>query len=782
MTVLIVRRWVAGGDPEGQRSFLGDGNAAGMISGMVTHADDGPQWWLRLWGLDNRRLDLALTLVTVAVLVASRFALLASGPWEWDETIFARGMLDFSLAAHFPQPPGFPGLLALGHLFLPVAGAPYQALQLVSALASVFMLWPLAILGRRVAPPAVATAAALLVLFLPGPWLFSVRGFSTMAAAALAMAAAALVAGGLEGRRTTIFTLLLTASFLVRPILLPTMALLWLMGAEAVRPRRRLLPGLFLGTASVVIAILVMARLEGGWAAFVEPFVTHATFHADRLHRNTQVLADLGLIKGVGGLASSFVLGAVSALGLGVWWRKVGTRAVIAWIAVLGLTIAQLVMLQNRSYARYSVGVQMATAPLIAGAASLASPPVAVAGLLGMTGIAAWSSMPLLQEQHTQTFGAWQATVDAAERAADRNWAVVVEPEIHVFSSYWWSVLEHRGDVVPPVLLSPRAPEPWQGIHRPWLVATVHPHLYWPSLTGSQTTYGGVSEGLRPLTQDRFLAAAVIDNPPLPVGRWWAVEHFDDGRPFMWAGPGAELVLPPVPVGTLIGLELRPALGETPLVVTISHGGGRYEIDGVAAPTRLWVWTTDDGGGEPVLVRLQRDDVYPPGRGDDRPLVAQLSDVVVRPPGAGWRGGAATEAERASLRFEFEGVFDAEAFSELGRGVWLAPKASFRLTVDEPGTVRVRVAAPRPTPARPVVMAAGEIVAGPFEIDHRPITMDVTVGDDDVERGFIDFEIVSEAYSPAASGGADTRELGVVLLGLEFEPERPSVGWWNTPD
>ena len=103
--------------------------------------------------------------------------LLASGPWEWDETIFARGMLDFSLAAHFPQPPGFPGLLALGHLLLPLAGTPYAALQLVSAMASVLALWPLAALGRRVAPPAVATAAALLVLFLPGPWLFSVRGF-----------------------------------------------------------------------------------------------------------------------------------------------------------------------------------------------------------------------------------------------------------------------------------------------------------------------------------------------------------------------------------------------------------------------------------------------------------------------------------------------------------------------------------------------------------------------------------------------------------------------------
>lgn len=754
---------------------------AGMIAGMTTRSDSSSASWLRLWGLGNRRLDLVLTLLTVAVLVVSRFALLASGPWEWDETIFARGMLDFSLAAHFPQPPGFPGLLALGHLLLPVAGAPYEALQLVSALASVLLLWPLAILGRRVAPPAVATAAALLVLFLPGPWLFSARGFSTMAAAVLALAAAALLAGGLEGRRASIFTLLLTGSFLVRPILLPTVALLWLFGAEAVRPRRRLLPGLFLGSASVIIAVLVMVRLEGGWAAFVEPFVTHATFHADRLHRNTQVLSDLGLIKGVGGMAAALVLALASALGLGVWWRKVSPRAAVVWIALLGLTVAQLVMLQNRSYARYSVGVQMVTAPLIAGAASLASPPLAVAGLLGMTGFAAWSSLPMLQEQHTQTFGAWQATVDAAERAAAADWAVVVEPEVHVFSSYWWSVLAYRGDSTPAMLLSPRAPEPWQGIHRPWLVATVHPHLYWPSLTGSETDYGGVSDRLRPLTQGRFLAAAVIDNPPLPVGRWWAVERFEDGRHFMWAGPGAELVLPPVPVGTLIGLELRPAPGRAPVVVEISHGGGRHEIDGMAGPTRLWVRTTDDGRGEPVVVRLKRAEASPPGNGDDRPLSAQLSDVVVRPPGAGWRGSVATAAERAGLRLELEGVFDGEVFPELGRGAWLGPEASFRLTVDEPGIVRVGIAAPRPTPARPSVLVGGEVVGGPLEVDHRPITVAVMVDEDDVERGFVDFEVVSEAYLPAGSGGDDSRELGVVLLGLEFEPKDPSAGWWNPP-
>jgi len=570
-----------------------------MIAVMAKSSDGdsgsvhGPTDWprprgLSLWGLANARLDLGLTLLTVALVVASRFALLASGPWEWDETLFARGMLDFSLAAHFPQPPGFPGLLALGRLLLPMAGTPYSALQLVSALASILALWPLAALGRRVAPPAVATAAALLVLFLPGPWLFSVRGFSSMASVVLALAAAALLVHGLHGHRATVFTLLLTASFLVRPILLPTIALLWLIGVESIRPRRRVLPGVGVGLVAIAVAVMVMARLEGGWAAFVEPFVTHGSFHVDRLHRNTRVLADIGLIKGVGGLAAAVFLTGLSVVGLVAWWRRVGAKAAMAWVAILGLTAAQLIMLQNRSYARYAVGVQMAAAPLLAGAGSLVAPPVAVIGLLGMTAFAAGSSLPLLREQHDETFGAWRATVDAAGRAAERGLAVVVEPEVHVFSSYWWSVLEWRGDPAPPMVLSPRAPERWLGIDRPWVVATVHPHLYWPSLAGSSTTYGAVSDRLRPLTQSRFLAAALIDNPPLPVGQWWTLENRADDRSFMWAGPGAELWLPPVPAGTLIGLELRPAPGERPLTVDISHGGGSFELDGHAEATRIW--------------------------------------------------------------------------------------------------------------------------------------------------------------------------------------------------
>jgi len=768
-----------------------------MIAVMTTCSDGdsggshGGTDWFRLWGLANLRLDLALTLVTVAVVAASRFALLASGPWEWDETLFARGMLDFSLAAHFPQPPGFPGLLALGHLLLPLAGTPYRALQLVSALASILALWPLAALGRKVASPAVATAAALLVLFLPGPWLFSVRGFSSMTAGALALWAAALLVdlgtkpgekNGLPGHRATWFTLLLTASFLVRPILLPTIALLWLIGIESIRPRRRVLPGVGLGLAAIAVAVAVMVHLEGGWAAFIEPFVTHGSFHVDRLHRNTRILADVGLIKGVGGLAASVLLLGLSVIGLVAWWRRVGAKAAMAWVAILGLTAAQLVMLQNRSYARYAVGVHMATAPLLAGAGSLVAPPVAVIGLLGMTAFAAGSSLPLLLEQHAEIFGAWEATVDASRRAADRNWAAVVEPEIHVFSSYQWSLFEAVGEVAPPMLLSPRAPEPWLGVDRPWVVATVHPHLYWPSLTGSQTVYEGVSERLRPLTQDRFLTAALMDNPPLPVGQWWALEHRDDGQVFMWAGPEAELWLPPVPKGTLVGLELRPAPGDLPLVVEISHGGGWYELDGHSEATRLWTRTTTDAVLEPVIIRLHRAAGYPPGGGDDRSLMAQVLDVVVRPPGAVWGGRAATEVDRRGLRLELEGGFGAENFGELGRGIWLGPDAGFRIAVDQPGRFVLRLAAPRPTLANPRIVVGGKVEAGPFSVDQRETTIEISVGDAAVAAGFAEFDLVSDPYQPSIEGGsADARYLGVVLLGVEFRPDNPTEGWWNDP-
>ena len=491
---------------------------------------------LLLFRLPRRLPDVLLTSATAALLIWSRFAYLANGPWEWDETLFARGILHFELAAHFPQPPGFPGWLAIGQALMPIVGDPLLALQLASAAFSVIALWLLAALGRRVAPPAVAVAAALVVLAAPGPWLYAVRGFSTTAAAVLALGAGVVAAGGLEGRRVTAFTLLVTGSFLVRPNLLPVLALLWIGVAWSVRPWRRLLPGVAAGSTLTALAVLLMARAEGGWGAFVAPFITHSQRHFSRLVGNAGGYADLGLVKGLGGVAPATVLLAAAALGIVVWARRVDKRSALLWIVVLLTAVAQLVWMQNRTTGRYAAGVQMALAPLVAGAAATAPAAVGCVGLLGLAGWLGYDSLPLVAEQHRTQFPAWSAVEAARSEAVRSGRTIVLEPELHPYASYLWHLFEWRGEENPPWVLSPSDPGQWAGVDDAWVVATVHRHLYPGPLQGKERHWGGVSDRLRPLTQNRFLDAWVIEDPPLPLSGWWPAERESSGRQFMWGG------------------------------------------------------------------------------------------------------------------------------------------------------------------------------------------------------------------------------------------------------
>ncbi len=733
-----------------------------------------------VWGVTHRGFDFGTTAAVVAVLVWSRFAWLPSGPWEWDETLFARGMLHFELAAHFPHPPGFPGWLAIGHMVLPVAGEPLKALQWASAAFSVLVLWPLVILGRRVAPPVVAASAALAVLFLPGPWLFSVRGFSSTAAAALALAAAAVWVGGLEGRRATSFSLLITAAFLIRPILLPALIVLWLCGAVTVRPRRELVPGVLFGGALVVTSVAVMAHLEGSWSAFLRPFVVHAGSHAARLHLNDGGLTELGLVKGVGGSGAAAVLSVAAAWGLVIWARRLGRGALVSWLLILSALVGPLFFLQNRTYARYATPVQLAAAPLVAGAlGTLPAAPVAVF-LISIAAGSAWWSWPLLEEQHLMRLAAWDAVLDAEERARRSGWTVVVDPEVYPFASYRWHVQEAAGQMTLPLELSPRAPEGWAGVDRPWVVAAVHPELYLSSVTGEERVFGGVSARLERLSQQRFLRATVLENPPLPVGQWWSREELEDGTPFMWAGPEAELWLPPVPVGTWVGLELRPASGDAELAVSFN---GEDEIRVPGRSVRRWIWFRRRLGHEglPVILRLDRSRGYAPGGNDSRELSVQVFRAVVRPLGLAYGGPVAASWDREGLRLVIDGDHGPERFGKHGSGIWLKPEAHLHLTVEEPGALTLSLRSPRPTDPRLVVGVDGGVFD--FGVDFLKGTAEVVLdlGRGEIEDGVAEISLISEPFVPSEAGhGLDDRELGIVLTSLTFRPNDPGpLCWWD---
>jgi hypothetical protein len=583
-------------------------------------------WTWRLWGLADPRLEAAATVATLALLVASRFALLPSGPWEWDETLFARGLLKFDLPAHFPHPPGFPLWMALGWLMLPLVGDPLRGFQLLSASASCLAIFPLAALGRRVAPAPVAAAAALAVLFAPGVWLHAGRGFTDTAATFFALWAAALAVHGLEGRRVNGFTLLVTAALLIRPILLPPLGLLWLAGALSVRPVRRLVPGLLLGFAGIVVAVAGLVVAQGSWAGFASSFMTHAGTHARNLvEHNPGGVLDLGMVKGVGGPWSAVGLAVLALLGIVVWARRAGRRGAAAWAAILAVTVIQLVWLQNRRFPRYAVPLDMALAPLLAGVASAAAPPLVAAGTLATLGtIWGVASLPLLVEQHRTSLPGWAAVRQAVAQTNETGAELVVEPGLYPFLSYQEQLDRRAGRPWRSKwYLAPSSPDSKELPSGPYLLVTDYPFHYFGSLDGGETRFPTVSEHLRPLTQGRFLNVAVFRNAALPVRGWWLPEVAEGLGKFMWGGAEAEMLVPPLPAGAALVLDFVPYRGAAPVDVVI-NGTGALRVPGDAPRAthtldpRLW------STGHTNRVTFHRAEGYVPGEQDQRRLSVQL--------------------------------------------------------------------------------------------------------------------------------------------------------------
>jgi hypothetical protein len=583
-------------------------------------------WTWRLWGLADARLDAVATVVTVALLLASRFALLPSGPWEWDETLFARGLLKFDLPAHFPHPPGFPLWMALGWVMLRLVGDPLKGFQLLSAAASCLTLFPLAALGRRAAPAPLAATAALAVLFAPGVWLHAVRGFTDTPAAFFALWAAALAVWGLDGRRTTGFTLLVTAAFLIRPILLPPLGLLWLAGALTVRPARRLVPGVLLGLVSTAGALVGLVLAQGSWSGFASSLATHAATHARNLiEHNPGGVLDLGIVTGLGGSWFTVGVAVLALLGVVVWQRRVSRRTAVAWLVILAVLVLQLVWLQNRRFPRYAVPLDMAAAPLLAAATSAAASPLVAAGALAAIGVSwAAGSLPLLVEQHAAELPGWAAVQTAVAEAERTGEGLVVEPGLYPFLSYREQLDRRAGH---PWrfrwFLAPSSPDSKDLPGGHFLLVTDYPFHYFGSMAGGEIRFPTVSQRLRPLTQGRFLDVVLSRDPALPVRGWWLPELARGLGKFMWGGAEAELLVPPLPAGKTLALDVVPYPGPAPVEVMVNDALA-LRIPGDAHRAVHLVDARLLSTERTNRVVFHRAEAYVPSVGDQRHLSVQL--------------------------------------------------------------------------------------------------------------------------------------------------------------
>jgi len=63
---------------------------------------------LSLFGLQNRRLDIVVTLLLIVLVALSRILALPASIWDHDEAYFATGVIEFAPLDNHSHPPWFP--------------------------------------------------------------------------------------------------------------------------------------------------------------------------------------------------------------------------------------------------------------------------------------------------------------------------------------------------------------------------------------------------------------------------------------------------------------------------------------------------------------------------------------------------------------------------------------------------------------------------------------------------------------------------------------------------
>ena len=230
------------------------------------------------------------------------------------------------------------------------------------------------------------------------------------------------------------------------------------------------------------------------------------------------------------------------------------------------------------------------------------------------------------------------------------------------------------------------------------------------------------------------------------------------------------MALAGLPPDSFVDLDLRPATGSAPLVIWTGEiegqpvpGDSRRGVVSVALP--------DDTAGRLVQLTFERDEGYPPGPADRRPLAVQLFGVRVFSRHLSWVLNPDDRELRERLGISLAGFWDAEGFP-WGRGRWTHSSAAIHLPPLH-GRLELELAAPRSTDPGLVITCQGRRYQPELAAGTGPVSIVIPLPCDPEHPGEpLTIGLTTTGFKP---GGADTRDLGVVVGSLTYRPAPSST-------
>jgi hypothetical protein len=460
----------------------------------------------------------ATTIALVLVVALTRWAVFPASVWEQDEAYFAAAVVELDLGDSRPHAPFFPLWIGLGRALHALGLPPAVGLQLLNAVSSVLMLVGLMVMWKPWLGRTLASAAALLVLLVPGVWLLSSRAFTGIAATACLVGALALWSR--SGARDTVLVAGSVAaglSVLIRPqfaLVALVAALVVLLPMERWRRIAVAVPAVLV----VGMGFLLFVVAAGGPAEVFSALGRHAESHFGAL-----ASADAGWLGSgaarvlvhpavLAGWTILTLVGAATAL-RSATGRAAGAPSAAALVAALVVVFG----LSNPAHPRYAVPIVVLSGGFVVGGLRrVAGEKGALVSVAAAVTVSAAVVLPVGGEIRNTPSPPIRALERAEHLARDRGATVVADRTLHAFVRY----RQVTGHTAVPLLfdhvfsVGVEPPPPSE------TVMVVDSGRSGGSIAGERTeVFACETALLRRLGQGRFLEIRVVDGAVIPPDR-----------------------------------------------------------------------------------------------------------------------------------------------------------------------------------------------------------------------------------------------------------------------